>query len=154
MLQCGDSNISADNIGQTETSSKDGKSMRKEKKIFFDHLKRAGFKRTAQRELILDVFLETEGHSSAEDLYQLIKAQDPTVGFTTVYRTLKLLTECGLAREERFSDGHTRYEHQYNHQHHDHLICTDCGDLIEFYSAVIENKQDEIAHKFKFQPTH
>src|SRR5204862_402288 len=83
--------------------------------------------RTAQRELILDVFLETEGHSSAEDRYQLIKAPDPTVGFTTVYRTPKLLTECGLAREERFSDGHTRAQHPNKHQHHDHLICADCG---------------------------
>lgn len=131
-----------------------GTAMQKEKEIFFDHLKRAGFKRTAQRELILDVFLRTEGHSSAEDLYQLVKAEDPNVGFTTVYRTLKLLAECGLAREERLGDGRTRYEHKYNHQHHDHLICTDCGDLIEFYSEVIENKQDEIAHKFKFKPTH
>jgi Fur family ferric uptake transcriptional regulator len=131
-----------------------GTAMRKEKEIFFDHLKRAGYKRTAQRELILDVFLKTEVHSSAEELYRLIKAEDPNVGFTTVYRTLKLLSECGLAREERFSDGRTRYEHKYNHQHHDHLICTECGDLIEFYSEVIENKQDEIAHRFKFQPTH
>src|SRR5215510_2784561 len=127
--------------------------MRKEKEIFFDHLKRAGYKRTAQRELILDVFLETEGHSSAEELYRLIKAEDPNVGFTTVYRTLKLLSECGLAREERFSDTHTRYEHLYNHQHHDHLICTECGRLIEFYSEEIENRQDEIAAQHNFQPT-
>jgi Fur family ferric uptake transcriptional regulator len=128
--------------------------MRKEKEIFFEHLKRAGLKRTTQRELILDVFLNTEGHSSAEELYQLIKAKDPSVGFTTVYRTLKLLAEWGLAREERFSDGRTRYEHLYNHRHHDHLICTECGGLIEFYSEVIERAQDEIAHKFKFRPTH
>ncbi len=128
--------------------------MRKEKEIFFEHLKRSGFKRTAQRELILDVFLDTEGHSSAEELYQRIKTTDPGIGFTTVYRTLKLLAESGLAREERFGDGRMRYEHMYNHQHHDHLICTECGDLIEFYSEVIESKQDEIAKKFNFQPTH
>jgi Fur family ferric uptake transcriptional regulator len=128
--------------------------MEKEKEIFLDHLKRAGFKRTAQRELILEVFLRTEGHSSAEDLYNLVKAEDPTVGFTTVYRTLRLLVECGLAREELMGDGRRRYEHQYNHQHHDHLICTKCGDLIEFFSEVIENKQDEIARQFKFHPTH
>jgi Fur family ferric uptake transcriptional regulator len=127
--------------------------MQKEKEIFFEHLRRSGFKRTAQRELILDVFLETEGHSSAEELHQLIKSRDPHVGVTTVYRTLKLLAECGLAREERLGDGHTRYEHLYNHQHHDHLICTECGDLIEFYSEIIENKQDEIARQYHFQPT-
>ncbi len=125
----------------------------KEKEILFEHLKRAGFKKTAQRELILVVFLSTEGHLSAEDLYNLVKAEDPAVGFTTVYRTLKLLAECGLAREERLGDGRMRYEHLYNHQHHDHLICTGCGRLIEFYSEVIENKQDEIAAQYSFQPT-
>jgi Fur family ferric uptake transcriptional regulator len=125
----------------------------KEKEILIEHLKHAGFKKTAQRELILEVFLRTEGHLSAEDLYNIVKAEDPTVGFTTVYRTLKLLVECGLAREERLGDGHMRYEHLYNHQHHDHLICTECGRLIEFYSEVIETKQDEIAAQYDFQPT-
>lgn len=125
-----------------------------EKEIFLDHLRSAGFKRTSQRELILDVFLKSEGHLSAEDLYNLVKIEDPNVGFTTVYRTLKLLAECGLAREERLGDGRKRYEHNYNHDHHDHLICTDCGHLIEFYSEVIEKKQDEIAAQYKFQPTH
>jgi Fur family transcriptional regulator, ferric uptake regulator len=125
-----------------------------EKEIFFEHIRRAGLKKTAQRELILLIFLRTEGHLSAEDLYHLVKEQDPTVGYTTVYRTLKLLTECGLAREERLGDGRRRYEHQYNHQHHDHLICTVCGELIEFYSEVIERTQDEIAEQFDFELTH
>ena len=125
-----------------------------EKEIVFEHLRRAGLKKTSQRELILVVFLQTEGHLSAEDLYQLVREQDQTVGFTTVYRTLKLFTECGLAREERLGDGRRRYEHHFNHQHHDHLICTDCGELIEFFSEVIEKKQDEIAEQFGFHPTH
>lgn len=124
-----------------------------EKEILFSHLKEAGLKRTAQRELILVVFLKTEGHLSAEDLYNLIKAEDPTVGFTTVYRTLKLMCECGLAREEGMGDGFKRYEHNFNHPHHDHLICTECGDLIEFYSEIIEKKQDEIALSHNFKPT-
>lgn len=128
--------------------------MQKEKEIFFNHLRLFGFKRTVQRELILDVFLETKGHSSTEELYKLIKLKDPNVGVTTVYRTLKLLAECGLAREEKLGDGRTRYEHLYNQQHHDHLICTKCGALIEFYSEAIENKQDEVTKQFKFQPTH
>lgn len=126
----------------------------KEKEIFFEHLKSAGFKKTSQRELILEVFLKTEGHLSAEDVYNIVKAEDPTVGFTTVYRTLKLLVECGLAREERLGDGRARYEHLYNHQHHDHLICIQCGQLIEFYSEEIESKQDQIAEQYGFRPTH
>ena len=67
---------------------------REEKQIFHEHMKRTGLKRTTQRDLILDVFLDTEGHVSSEDLYSIVKAKDPTVGFTTVYRTLKLLKEC------------------------------------------------------------
>lgn len=108
-------------------------------------------KRTAQRDLILDVFLRTEKHLSSEDLYNLVKLEDPTIGHTTVYRTLKLLTEAGLAREVRFGDNRTHYEHNYKHQHHDHMICTECGKIIEFFSAELEAIQDAIAAKHKFQ---
>src|SRR5438876_1099295 len=125
--------------------------MREEKEIFHSHLKRTRLKRTDQRDLILDVFLDTEGHVSVEDLYELVKKKDSTVGFTTVYRTMKLMTEAGLAREVRFIDGRARYEHEYKHQHHDHLICTQCGGLIEFYSPAIEELQDEIALKYQFK---
>src|SRR3712207_9319788 len=86
--------------------------MTEEKEIFHRHIQRQGLKRTAQRDLILDVFLRTEEHLSSEDLYNLVKAEDPTVGHTTVYRTLKLLVDAGLAREVRFGDGRTRYEHR------------------------------------------
>jgi Fur family transcriptional regulator, ferric uptake regulator len=124
--------------------------MREEIEIFHNHLKRTRLKRTDQRDLILDVFLDTEGHVSIEDLYDLVKKRDPTVGFTTVYRTMKLMTEAGLAREVRFIDGRARYEHEYKHQHHDHLICTECGGLIEFYSPEIEELQERIAGKYNF----
>src|SRR5581483_4080085 len=124
---------------------------REEIQIFHDHLKRARLKRTDQRDLILDVFLDTEGHVSVEDLYELVKKKDPSVGFTTVYRTMKLMTEAGLAHEVRFIDGRARYEHEYKHQHHDHLICTECGTVIEFYSDAIEQLQDEIALKHRFK---
>src|SRR6478609_364913 len=125
-----------------------------EKEILVDHLQRAGLRRTSQRDLILETFLRTEDHLTSEDLYQLIKRSDPTVGHTTVYRTLKLLTEAGLAREVRFGDNKTYYEHHFNHQHHDHMICTECGKVIEFFSADIEDLQDQMADKFGFRPTH
>lgn len=127
---------------------------REEVRIFHDHIRKSGLKRTGQRDLILNVFLETEGHVSSEDLYELVKKEDPTIGFTTVYRTLKLLQECGLARNVQYYDGRMLYEHDFKHDHHDHLICTSCGALIEFYSEVIENMQDRIADMHKFQPTH
>src|SRR6185369_16943530 len=84
-----------------------------EQEVFLKHIQQKGLKRTSQRDLILDVFLRTEEHLSIEDLYRLVQREDPTVGQTTVYRTLKLLTEAGLAREVRFGDGRTHYEHNY-----------------------------------------
>ena len=128
--------------------------MTEEKSVFHEHLQRAGLKRTAQRDLILDVFVRTEEHMSSEDLYNLVKQEDPTVGHTTVYRTLKLLVEAGLAREVRFGDGRTRYEHNYKHPHHDHMICTGCGLTVEFFSAELEAMQDEIMARHGFRPIH
>ena len=125
-----------------------------EKQIFLEHIQAAGLRRTGQRDLILETFLSTEDHLSSEDLYWLVHKLDPTVGHTTVYRTLKLLTEAGLARETRFGDNKTYYEHHYNHQHHDHMICTECGQVIEFFSQDIEELQDQMADKFGFRPTH
>jgi Fur family ferric uptake transcriptional regulator len=125
-----------------------------EKEILLDHIQKAGLRRTAQRDLIMEIFLRTEEHLTSEDLYWLVQKEDPTVGHTTVYRTLKLLTEAGLAREVRFGDNKTYYEHHYNHSHHDHMICTECGLVIEFFSADIEKLQDEMADNFGFKPTH
>lgn len=126
----------------------------KEQEIFLEHIQKAGLRRTAQRDLIMEIFLRTEEHLTSEDLYWLVQKEDPSVGHTTVYRTLKLLTEAGLAREVRFGDNKTYYEHHYNHEHHDHMICTECGRVIEFFSPEIEDLQDEMAEKFGFRPTH
>ena len=127
--------------------------MTEEREVFLRHIQKQGLKRTAQRDLILDVFLHTEGHLSGEDLYRLVREQDSNVGQTTVYRTLKLLTDAGLAREVRFGDGRAHYEHNYKHQHHDHMICSECGKIIEFFSAELEAIQDAMAAKHKFEIT-
>lgn len=127
--------------------------MHEEKQVFHQHIQKFGLKRTAQRDLILDVFLRTEEHLSSEDLYHLVRKEDPNVGHTTVYRTLKLLADAGLAREVRFGDGRAHYEHNYKHEHHDHMICTECSNVIEFFSPEIEALQDEMAAQFGFKPT-
>jgi Fur family ferric uptake transcriptional regulator len=134
--------------------AEDSHEFEKEREIFLEHIQKAGLRRTGQRDLIMDIFLRTEDHLTSEDLYWLVQKEDPTVGNTTVYRTLKLLTEAGLAREVRFGDNKTYYEHHYNHQHHDHMICTECGKVIEFFSEEIESLQDQMAEKFGFLPTH
>lgn len=73
-----------------------------------------------------------------------MKTQDPKIGFTTVYRTLKLLAECGLASEVAFHDGIARYEHQYNRRSHHHMVCTGCGSSVEFFSPEVGELEQEI----------
>lgn len=126
----------------------------KEKQVLLEHIQKKGLRKTMQRDLILEIFLRTEDHLSSEDLYWLVQKQDADIGQTTVYRTLKLLTEAGLAREVRLGDGRTYYEHNYNLEHHDHMICTECGKVIEFFSAELEAMQDEMAAQHGFKPTH
>lgn len=122
--------------------------------MFLEHIKKAGLRRTEQRDLILETFLLTEEHLTSEDLYSIVSKQDPCIGLTTVYRTLKLLTDAGLAREVRFGDNKTYYEHHFNHEHHDHMICTECGIVIEFLSPDIESLQEQMASNLGFKATH
>jgi len=122
-----------------------------ELQVFMEYLQCRKLKLTPHRQLILDTFLENEGHRSVEDIYRVVRQKDPRVGYTTVYRTMKILADCGLAREIDLADGITRYEHLYNHEHHDHMICTECGKSIEFYDPAIETLQDEASAHLGFQ---
>jgi len=121
-------------------------------RIFREYLQKKGLKATSQRDEVLALFLATESHQSAEGMFQILKAKNSRVGYSTVYRTLKLLKECGLAREVHLHDGRTYYEHHYNHPHHDHMVCIGCGHTIEFYNATIEALQDRIAGDNHFLP--
>ena len=127
------------------------KAPRPEHQVFSDYLERNKLKRTPHRDLILETFLENEGHRSVEDIYHTVKAIDPRVGYTTVYRMMKLMMSCGLAREIELADGITRYEHLFNHEHHDHMICMECGKSIEFYNPEIEALQDAASEQLGFQ---
>lgn len=121
--------------------------------IFYAHLKRVGLKHTAQRDTILRTFLETRDHLSTEELHHLVKKRDSRIGFTTVYRTLKLLAECGLASAVAFQDGVARYEHQLNRRTHHHMVCTACGNSVEFFSPEIEKVEQEIGRKHRYTTT-
>jgi Fur family ferric uptake transcriptional regulator len=122
-----------------------------EMQVFMEYLQDRKLKLTPHRQLILGIFLENEGHRSAEDIYRVVREKDPRVGYTTVYRTMKILADCGLARPIDLADGITRYEHLYNHEHHDHMICMQCGDSIEFYIPEIETLQDEASAQLGFK---
>ncbi|HTZ97788.1 MAG TPA: Fur family transcriptional regulator [Terriglobales bacterium] len=126
---------------------------REAQEILHQHLKRVGLKHTEQRDTILQTFLETREHLSVNELHRLVQKKDARIGFTTVYRTLKLLAECGLASEVAFHDGIARYEHQYNRRGHHHMVCTSCGSSVEFFSKEVDRLEHEIGRKFNFQTT-
>ena len=117
------------------------------------YMAQKGLKTTRQRSLIVDTFLETSGHVSVDDLLGRVRGADPRVSAATVYRTMKLLTECGLAHAQHFGDGQTRYETAAGREHHDHLICTRCGTIVEFENDRIEQMQDVVAKKHGFKVT-
>lgn len=104
-----------------------------------------GLKQTRQREEILDVFLDAGGHLSVDELLRLLQQRMTGVGHATVYRTMKLLVDAGIAHERNFGDGQTRYEPVVPDQHHDHLICLDCNNIFEFEDPMIEQRQSEVA---------
>ena len=127
--------------------------MREAEQILHRHLKSVGLKHTAQRDTILRTFLATREHLSTDELARLVKKKDPRIGFTTVYRTLKLLAECGLASEVAFHDGVARYEHQYNRRSHHHMVCTRCGSSVEFFSPEVGKLEQEIGRKHHYLTT-
>ena len=120
-----------------------------EKKALASYLEDHNLKHTKQREAILEVFLEVEGHITGEDLHRRVRRKYPQIGYTTVYRTMKLLCEAGLAVERHFDDGVTRFEIQ--HEHHDHLVCVRCGKIVEFECSMIEAAQDRIVKEYGFR---
>ena len=121
--------------------------------VFKERLKKQGFKSTAQRDDIARVFFEANRHISVEELYREVKRVNPRIGYATVYRTMKLLKENGLASESHFHDGEARYESALEARHHDHLICESCGKIDEFSERKIEDLQAEVARRFGFEIT-
>jgi Fur family ferric uptake transcriptional regulator len=121
--------------------------------IFAEFIARKKLKMTPQRRRILDVFLAEEGHATSEELYQKVKKDHPSIGQATVYRTLKLLADAGLAKAVEFGDGAVRYEILYGQSHHDHLICERCGVNVEVVDPSIERLQEQVAARHGFALT-
>ncbi|MDD2399215.1 MAG: transcriptional repressor [Sulfurovum sp.] len=123
-------------------------------KKFKTLLKENALKFTKQRELILKFLYENSSHYTPEEIYILLKKAYPdiTIGIATVYRTLTLLEESGIVSSISFGVQGKKYEIGLK-KHHDHLICTSCGKIIEFFDETIENQQEKIAKKFNFKMT-
>ena len=118
------------------------------------YIGKKGLKYSRQRETIAEVFLGCDGHVSVDELLRKVREGDDRVSQATVYRTMRLLTDCGLADARQFLEGHTLYEAaEGDSGHHDHLICTECGKIVEFVDQRIEELQDEVAKKHGFTVT-
>lgn len=126
--------------------------MIKEKEVFRNYLRENGFKKTKQREAILDKFLASEGHICADELYYALLKKHPHIGYSTVFRTLKLLKEAQLASEVNFTGKRRRFEHKFAHEHHDHFICLSCKKTIEFSNQALEKVQARIMQEMHFEP--
>jgi len=115
-------------------------------------LKEKKLKYTLQREIILRALFSHSGHHSPEELLQLIREEFPevNVGIATLYRTLALFEEAGLAESLSFGKEGKRYEIGHKH-HHDHLVCIECNKIIEFHDELIEQRQLEVAKEFRFK---
>jgi len=125
------------------------------KEKFSQYVAEQGLRHTEQRDKVLEVFLNTEKHVTVQELYDLVRKENKSIGYATVARAVKLMCESGLCRPVDFGDGALRYEHKYNHEHHDHLICTRCGKFEEIYSPELEKIQHELVKQYGYtQQSH
>lgn len=114
------------------------------------YLEKKHLKSTKQRDVIAKAFFDMEGrHIKIEELLETVRKKNPNIGYATVYRTLLLLVDAGVAHQRHFNDGLSRFEINSAH-HHDHLICTECSKIVEFENNTIENLQIQIAKKYRF----
>jgi Fur family ferric uptake transcriptional regulator len=118
------------------------------------YMTRRGLRSTEQRRVIIDAFFESAEHVTIDELLEKVRALDPKVGYATVYRTMKMLSEGGIAHERKFGDGFTRYELADDEAHHDHLICLECGSIQEFEEPLIEELQERVATRYGFEVRH
>jgi Fur family ferric uptake transcriptional regulator len=120
---------------------------------FAEYLGRAGLKATRQREAIARAFFVSGRHLSAEELHGRLRATHPRIGLVTVYRTLKLLRQAGLATERQFGDAYTRFDPSPADWAHHHLICTRCGQIQEFMDTTLQALRRRVAQTRGFRVT-
>ncbi|NBW26080.1 MAG: ferric iron uptake transcriptional regulator [Betaproteobacteria bacterium] len=116
-----------------------------------DGLKNSGLKATVPRLKILDIFQRAkQTHMSAEDVFRLLILENFDIGLATVYRVLTQFEQAGLLTRSQFEGGKALYELN-DGQHHDHLVCLDCGHVEEFFDTEIENRQHAVARRLGFE---
>jgi len=126
----------------------------KAKAVFARYLQANRLRGSQQRDLILDAFLSMPPHLTAEELHRKVAHQDGGIGLSTVYRTLRLFCDAGLAKQRHFQEGKSCFEQAVGAHHHDHLICDTCGAIVEFECQEIEDLQEQIARRHGYRLTH
>ena len=119
----------------------------------FSGLRPAGGKRSSKRDHILDLFLRQKEHLTADELYDLVRREEPGIGRATVYRTLQWMVTAGIAHKVDFGEGRSRFEPSLHHPRHFHLICNACHRSSEFLSSDIESILEEVAAARNFETT-
>ncbi len=119
--------------------------------ILTKHLKSGGKLRiTPERFAILDAVLQSQGHFDVDGLYYRLVSNGVKISKATVYNTLEILLNCGLVSKYRFAEKTSRYEKAFGRPHHHHLICLECGDIIEFVSDKLERIQEQVCAENNF----
>lgn len=123
------------------------------KKIFRDFIVTKGLKSTRQRKYILEAFMALGPRISVDELYLKLRTRHLNIGYTTVYRTLKLFAEAGIAREVRVGDSSTRYEYVTEEERRDRIVCSRCGAITELENGSIGDILGKLAagHGFTFE---
>jgi Fur family ferric uptake transcriptional regulator len=116
-----------------------------------DEARRRNVRWTNQRQAIVETFVACDDHLTVEELHRRVRLSDPSVSAATVYRTINMLTEIGVALKRQFGSGSAVFERSFGKDHHDHLVCTACGAITEFHHEIIEKLQEEVAGKHSFQ---
>jgi len=139
---------------KTPVGAASERTVEERRRLFAEYMASKGLKSTRQRHAVAEVFFHSQAHLSIDEVLALVRRKHPSVGYATVYRTLKLLAEAGLADERHFTDGVARYEQSHDEEHHDHMVCTSCGKVIEFVNLEIEALQQTIASRSGFKMTN
>ncbi len=128
--------------------------MKTENILFKNFLKRKGLTLTKQRDLVLTQVFKNHTHFEADEIVDTLRKNNSRVSRATVYRTLAHLNECGLIRKIDLGHGHSHFEHILGHQHHEHLYCEKCENIIEFSDPTLEERINEISRDHNFTITN
>ena len=119
--------------------------------LLVEALKKEGLRFTEQRKSIWDEITSSDDHREAEDIFLSLRKKNINVSRATVYRTIDVLVKNNLVRKLDIGDAPSKYENKIDSHHHDHMICLETGDIIEFYNEELENLQDEIAKEHGYK---